>query len=576
MKRSMKKYLMLLLAILSIVTLGVLTASAQEPTTRCDHGLYNSYNGSVHDATCTSEGYTEIRCGNCNEVTGRTKTVPAKGHSFKWKYVASSDCYLNMAECTTCGYTQYESDEDNKEIIYYSITLNNPAATASYFTNITYTNVVNKRVGIDKAETYNIIYLKEGSVIRTALPASPALSCEKDKNYGLYKFVGWFDKTDDPILLDSGESGDNQLVAIDDNGITNYLDKPENGESELTITENMVLYAGFRGVNVTHNVKFWNYDGREFAVAENVFHGDEVICRDIPARPYDMIYRYSFSHWGDSKGNDIDLKHIYDDVVLVAKYNEEPRQYNIEYYFDAECTRPIYNMGQKVEDSNIEYYGTAQNGLKIPEKEIDLPQDDQYIYAWTGKWVLATRQDYEVDLNNFTVPNLTPDAVDGSTSVRIIPKYEKKARLYDLKIQIAYPDDNNYHPDTVSIQILYANGKIADTNTITMNGDTVSYTAEVNYSEYYTIAISSTGYLGEKTSYFISNSDDSSLSSPAGAIIVLEKVDAYSCGCICHTIFKPIWVRLLNLLYALFGIEHVCCSDMFANIGSSLNYGPGK
>lgn len=589
MKSSMKKYLMLLLAILSIVTLGVLTASAEEPTTQCNHGQYNSYDGSVYDATCTSEGYTEIKCGNCNQVIGRQDIKPVKGHKFTWTYVVTGDHYEHRGSCATCGYVQAESDDDNNPIIYYSIAFKNPAAAASYITNITYTKVVKERKGVENAETYNyytdksdptknqeLLYVEAGAEYRDLLPKTPNISCEKDEKYGKYEFIGWFDATSEPILLDAGDSGDAQLVALNSTN-KNYLDKPADG-IEDTINGNMVLYAGFRGVNITYTVSFYNYDGKALARSTGVYHGGPTVYNlETPTKPYDMVSRYSFNYWGFN-GNRVDLNKIYADVAVTANYIDEKRQYNVEYYFDEACTKPVINMDVIVKDSNIKYGEKATNGLLVPEKVIssEKAKDDMYIYVWTGKWVLASRQDYVVDLESFTVPNLTPDALDGSTCVRVIPQYLKRLRVYDLSVQIAYPDDGNYHPEEVNIQILYANGQTADVRTVTMENDTYSYKAEVNYSTSYSIAVSSTGYLGEKTSYFLSNADDPDLSSPAGVIIELEKVGAYSCGCICHTFLKPMWIRVLRLLHTLFGIEYVCCSDMYANIGSSLNYGPGK
>lgn len=573
MKRSMKKYLMLLLAILSLMTLGVLGVSAEEPA--CNHGLYHTYSGSVHEPTCTDAGYTEVKCGNCDAIIGREDPVPAKGHKFKWDYVQTGDHFEKRGSCGNCRYVETQKDGDGNEIIYYGVTLKNPAVAKSYYTNIKYTNVVSERKGIDAAETFGVLYIEAGEKIRPSLPEHPNIPCEKDIDYGKYEFIGWFDRTDEPIIVGSGDEGSLAIanLPLDCN---NYLEESSDSEDATRITKNMELYAGFRGVDCTYTVGFYNYDGKLLGRSVGVHHGGSVAYNlETPIKPYDMVNRYTFDYWSYF-GNEVMLNHIYADVSLTAHFDAKPRQYNIEYYFDAACTKPVINMDVVVKDSNIEYGEKAINGLEVPEKIIEKGRDDVYIYEWTGKWILATRQDYVVNLESFTVPNLTPDAIEGSTCVRVIPQYLKKARVYDLNIQIAYPDDSNYHPDEVHIQLLYANGKIADVRTITMDGDTYSYTAKVNYSETYTLSVTSTGYSGETISHFFSNESNPYLSGPSNAIVLLEKVGAYSCGCICHTFLKPVWVRVLRLLHTLFGLEHVCCSDMFANIGPNLNYGPGK
>ena len=109
-----------------------------------------------------------------------------------------------------------------------------------------------------------------------------------------------------------------------------------------------------------------------------------------------------------------------------------------------ELDAPIrINKDIVVKDSKVKYGASATNGLAIPPVVLEKEADDQYIYAWTGKWVLANRQNYVVSLNSFSVPAGTPDALDGSAEVRLIPKYDRQLRVYELKVTIIYPDDNN-------------------------------------------------------------------------------------------------------------------------------------
>ena len=553
MKRLTKKYLMLLITVVALMALTMFAASAA-----CDHTLYPSYEGDVIDATCSTEGYTEVVCGGCNEVIGRVpgSTVPAKGHKYEWKMVANGDHYENNGECQVCRLNvkeMYAADEDgivDDVVIYYAVTFKNPAAAKSYDTAIAYTQVVSERVGMDNAKVLGTVYVKAGE--KAEIPQYLSLAgCEKDVNYGKYNFLGWFD----------------EYVLIDAAPVATQAEQYD--FSTLTVTENMDVYAGFQGVDISYDVRYYDYNGKALAVSKAVPHGKAAVYNlETPTKDSDVKFRYKFGYWA-YEGKEVDLSAIYGDVAVIASYVSIAREYNIAYYYDASCTEPIINKEIAVKDSKVKYGEEATNGLSIPEELLVKEADDQYIYAWTGKWVLANRPNYVVSLKSFSVPDGTPDALDGSAEVRLIPDYVRSPRVYELKVTVLYPDDNNYHPEDVFIQVLYANGKVAGGQYATkINDSTYEYTFLVNYSTSYTVAASATGYLGETVSNFVVG--------PSGAIITMEKVGAYSCGCICHTFLKPIWVRILRLLHTLFGVEHVCCNDMFANIGPQLNYGPGK
>lgn len=562
MKKFIKNYLMLLMTIVTFMALTMFAASAEG----CSHN-YPSYEGNVISATCTDEGYTEVRCGLCHEVIGRVpnSTVPAKGHDYKWDMIADGDHFVKRGDCKVCTATTYEFDKNNNKVIYYSVELKNPAAAKTYDVSYSYVKLVDKRCGLSDAADYTTLYFKKDEVVE--LPDKPHISCEKDEKYGKYDFIGWFDEDAGFVFVDSGDEGDEALK-----GKTNYL------ETETKAEKNMVLYAGFRGVDVSYSVTFFNSDGKYLGSASSVPHGKAVSDKKLgtPTQDDDTVNRYTFDYWS-YKGNEVKLNKIYADVDLTAHYLVIPKQYNIEYYFDAECTQPIINMNDVVKDSGIYYGDPATNGLQIPKTILQKAKDDAYVYEWTGKWVFANRNNYEVSLEALTVPVGTPDALDGSSCIRLIPQYVKKNRIYDLKVVVNYPDDSNYHPEEVFVQLTYSDGTIADARYINkVNDTTYEYTFTVNYSEYYTIAATATGYTGEAVSRFFSNSFDPDSSHPSGAVVTMEKVAAHSCGCICHTFLKPVWIRVLRLLHTLFGVEHVCCSDMFANIGSSLNYGPGK
>ncbi len=561
MKRSTKKYLMLFMALVVLMTVSVLTASAATEVycSNCQK-FYQVYASDVIEPTCTQEGYTEIKCNVCNTVIGKADIVPAKGHEFKNSaYVSYDGGYSKQFTCA-CNYTITEKDDNDETVKYYKVSFYNPMVAQAYDGNIRYTNVVTER----KVNNYEAslgdlsdsvllaeIFVKEGTEAIYPYVLDPV--CEKDVNYGRYDFIGWFDGYE----MQSAEA-----VASTSNKI-----------SLKAVNSNMTVYAGFKGVNMAYTVRFYDYNGRALATGKNVYHGKGVTYTlGTPTRTSDVKYRYEFHYW-EYDGSAIDLTQIYGDVSLKAKYEAIEREYNFTYYYDAECTQPIYNKEIQVRDDNIRYGEAATNGLAIDPQVLvkDPAGDKQYIYEWTGKWVLANRQNWVVSLEAVSVPDGTPDTTDGSSEVRLIPQYVKKSKVYDLNVTVIYPEDGNYHPEDVTIQVVDANGSLVGADkAVKVPGteSTYEYTFLVNYSAQYTVSASATGYLGQEVSNF-------RFDTPSNVIITMEKVEAFSCGCICHTFLKPIWVRILRLLHTLFGTEHVCCSDMYANIGNQLNYGPG-
>ena len=100
---------------------------------------------------------------------------------------------------------------------------------------------------------------------------------------------------------------------------------------------------------------------------------------------------------------------------------------------------------------------------------------------------------------------------------------------------------------------------------------------DVVYSESYKVSASSTGFSGTASTVFHTfDPDERDDDRPGNILLQMQKIVGDPCSCICHTVFKPVWVGILNLLNSLFKLEFVCCDDMFANIGSELNYGPSN
>ena len=191
-----------------------------------------------------------------------------------------------------------------------------------------------------------------------------------------------------------------------------------------------------------------------------------------------------------------------------------------------------------------------------------------------------------IDIEHITLPADILDYDQTHSYIEVVPQYRKVARLYDLNVYVTYDDDLNYHPEEIDIQVTDADGNPIGVATLT-NKDIVPGTEnlrtptykkvfKVKYSPSYRVVATSKNYKGERTPVFTIEGEAYNDYKPGGCTILMTRIAGDPCGCICHGIFKPVWVGILNILYNLFKAEFVCCDDMFANIGDALAYGPSK
>ena len=589
--------------------------------------------GDKVEAQCESEGYTNIICSKCKTVWATTNVVSELGHLYAVKDYTldeSGEYYQCNLRCTReeCQYgmdpqkLKPEVDKDFNEVKYCQVNfINNFVAVK--FENPVFCSYT-KLAAVDEANAYETqtetVYVKYPTGNNdTYVYAEGAPYRMADKYYGRYTFKGWLTQSEidevynkayegmpattytlrhdtNKILVKNRQYDSNYGMYVtpeaDKNYHTSLVSKAEASKPVVTAETpaKYDVYAIFKvDTNVPHTVTFLNYDGYElYKVTVN--HATQIAEYNgrYPERADNLEYRYSFLHWvlygtTTPMSNTLNIDAVYGDLTVMADYNAVARTYNLK-YFEKDGVTPINvaidNIALVGEDPKLT---TPINGIaanKLVESYFDLA----YIYEPTGRWLIPSRGDYIVDLKNVTLPTgtLSADEID---HIVLVPEYQMYPRMYKLAVTIHYPDDNNYYyPEEIDVQVTNADGKpvgyaILDHSEKFYDEKSKTYKVvfDVPYSKYYVVAATSNGYKTVKDAGFYGDAtpDNPNDDGPVPITILMAKQEGTACSCLCHTFFKPVWVGILNLLNSLFKAELVCCDDMFANIGSELNYGPG-
>lgn len=622
MKKSTKRYL-ILAAVVAIVAMTmaicVSAASVSElpDWINCSTcGKQQAEFGKTQEAQCDSDGWTEIVCSKCGKVWGYTGKVEKLGHKldnnlFEYQLSADETYFHKLLKCSRegCQYTTLEGEAD-EVVKYCQVNFINDFATDTYEDkNVYYATLA--ATYKTETDTQYIEYPATGSTeVFTKDPVRLA-----DKTFGRYIFVGWLSENEIEkawvssiavaySLHDTAEILKNNRYFDDEKQAFIYGSEADGNSyaplvsaakaAKPVVDENTPavynLYAIFEvDTSVTHTVTFLNYDGRELYVDRSAPHAlKEVDYKGAtPKKPDNVEFTYEFDYWalyntitpmGNKKTS---IPPVYGDIKVIAHYDEKLRQYNFKYY-----QRDGVTLFEDVMDT-VTLAGTGANRL-TPQYglSIDVPDyfDAKYVYEHKDNmWMIPSRGNYIVDLENIRLPEGTLDNSEVDY-IALVPYYQAYLRSYKLPVSIVYEEDDNsyYHPGDITIEVRDADGRgigYAELNQDPKYYKDGTYTIEfdVNYSANYTVTVTSEGYSGTSTTQFHEfNADDPSDDRPGNVIVILKRNIDDPCSCICHTVFKPVWVGILNLLNSLFKLEFVCCDDMFANIGSQLNYGPAS
>ena len=504
----------------------------------------------------------EVHCGYTKFVEDENQ--PAFGHKFSdWKYVthpSDSDAYAKWRECMNagCTYSEYETgageDHEIKGVnAYYQVNYYNEWVTDKFETIETNKLTVKPTVTYTRlADSFKTVKLASIYVLKNTeafYPVKTNPKRDKTRECGSYPFEGWTElksqKAYEKAIVD--ESGKVQNPVPD--GIIADTSK---------ITKNTDLYAFFRCKDAYYEVTFFNR-GEQYTIPELILHGHNAEYPFVnPTYTDDGYYNYEFTGWS------YDISHIYDDHLGVnAEYNITPKEYTLVYY-DWDGTK----LGQET----ITYGGEAQNVPVVKGRA----EDNTYIYAFLNTWTLQNGQ--EVDLKNFT--GITRGTEEG-TEIPVFAKYAQRKKVYIINFGVNDPFGIPLGGATV--KITDSKGQLVATATTDEDGNA---SVSVNYSSVYGLTIVRGNYwiegtftldpfnpgtiratklAGQNNTYQILVQLNNNTDNP-------DSPEDRQCKCICHTFLGGAWITLMNLLYRVFKIKHVCCSDMFVVHGDKLIY----
>lgn len=623
MKKSMKKCLILAVVIIAMIAMTIAVSAATTSfCSECGKNV-NLVQISYGQPTCQADGYVVYGCAiHRKEITRDSNEGSMLNHQYTWGYELAGDHYEYVGRCqrkisaTPCNHKEVKLDSENNPIKYHKVTFINPFATNATLADCKYTTVVD----LGAENPYKTVVL-DSQYIEAGDEASYIGSVirDKDKQFAGYRFLGWaseaklnstavaaadFDEIDaykanitsngayvNQDLRDAlyGENGQERIY-MDDG-----FDVPVDGEPTKA---DYNVYAVFDVKAVdAYTVRFYYDNGLEINdYSIKLGHGDTLENSHkgkIPSKGDTEGYRYTFSHWVVKNTNyEVKLKdNIYGNVDLQARFSAIPKTYLLKYFYSDGT--PIVLDGKEVYDTitvapdNEGKKEPPTNGLAlvnmIPnEGNMDVynklfkNSTIQYDYLFTGNWIVSGTN-VVFDLNNMDFSSvLDREQTDGY--IKLIPETVQNTRLYPVEIFIEYINDGAVHSTDVYLTIkttdgVFIAGKNFTEKDVLVDKETGTkyfrYETYVPYASEYEIIATSDAYSGKMMTTFYGSGFTT-------VKVVMERTGRDDCSCLCHSILKPIWVKILNLLNTLFKIKVVCCDDMYANIGDLLNYTPNN
>ena len=628
MKKSIKKYLIIAFVIMAVVLTTVFAVSAATTTVsykcgKCGRPLSPVYS----PAQCEADEREDYICttSNCknkdqvlytvtyeNTALGHEATV--KNYTLKTDEQTGETYYTLTLSCVRkCGYKEVDEYEKDKPYKYYAVTFVNPCVTVKKLSTCVYDTVADTTLNGDIAGVYKEVELDTRYIRENSSVTIETAYRDDDKKFGGYVLAGW---TTDKAYATPGAYESNIKAADFSTEVLVPIGTPQ---------ADYKVYAVFApDKTLTHTVRFYDDTGFEFQEYKiSVPHGENLSARDAkiytPEKADGYGARYTFSHWIWKKDGKSEIKlsdAVYESINLDARFAEIPKEYKLKYFYKDGKTpvnfkvEKVIGTGESmvtllgdiedtvtvVADANGKKMnpvnGLALNALTyIPDNSANNDvynnlfkySERDYDYLFTGKWIVygtGVTFDLENMAFNGALDSEQTGTEDGGVGyIKLVPQYKQVTRLYPIDVIVSFDDDGAPHPEEVYVQLTDANGEFKagatytseSTNNIVKDekGKFLYYkdTFFVPYSSKYVVSASAKAYAGSKEPAF-------SGSGFPGAHIELVRGEAAECSCLCHSILKPIWVKILNLLNTLFGLKVVCCDDMYANIGHLLNYTP--
>ena len=611
MKKTLKKVLILFALVAVIAAVCAFGASAVS----CgdgNHTIYEIY----HAPTCTDPGYTEYRCTMCEEYRETSGSIaPALGHEFGNKayvYEEEADGYKRGKVClrAECAKTIYDTHLEGSELaydIYYLIKVINPFVADSYCEDVTYTYLAKTHrheiISDGKNTDFGSWYIKKGETLESYLVAYGYKSYTdwmntvkqyhsvarlKDKAYGKYDLMGWAYS-----VLESDKWTEDDLISF----------------AKTEVTANDEIYAVFQGDDtVTYKVQYRDGNSMYLTTIFDVRHGEaaqddiflpvyddngDFVRYDNPKleKAEDIRYYYKFSGWSPSREN------VYADIDIIAKYEAIAKEYEYIFYkWDAAEGKYVPSGVTAVAKYGYPLVYKNAEGKELEAAEIAeltaKAKDRSYIYSWDGNWKLLNR-DISVNSRSSSVPHGTLDirhkGEEGYEPVILIPTYNKRQNLYKSYVTIKFDSSVDFSGSTkeydtetylngLNVQIVDADGQLVAKGTANLvpGTDYAQFACSLYDSLSYTVTVTSVRgkYSGTTTlarTYVYDFNAPVNIS--VGLTVDEDYISGQNCKCICHnSLLKPLWVRILNLLYRLFNVKYVCCDDMYVSLGDLLVY----
>lgn len=564
------------------------------------------YDDGVHiDATCTVPAGTLYTCvvEGCGEnerdhkLFVTDKDSEPLGHDMSsWKPEAQENgaYYYYKRNCSRegCAYFEYEMKEGSttEKQKYYKVEFINDYATDETEVAADGTVLASKH----KSVVLDTQYAKENG---EAVYSKVAPKQDKDKEFGKYVFEGWYDA--------DGKS------ALD---LTN-------------VTENTTAHAKFKGIVMVYRVIFNGYSadeqqkityrcsatGNVFALNQEVCHGQTIAvnpAKDITfsdgstiVPSYDtsnLNYRYTYKNWDLAADDALTQIPIYSDHYVYPVFIQTPKTYKAVFHYN----NKYYAGGDwytvsKDDLTFDEFFGYATDisdavaadlddvGVALDKKAVD----NTYNYEFDG-WV--DENGAKVSLSSLTVPAGTSEynpALDGMEYIldkdrgiiQLYPSYIRRSKEYKAIINVI--DIDGRAAVGASVQVTGSNGFLcAPVVKTDANGQAV---ITLSYDVYYKVTAALNGNSGETT---IVGYGEAGLAAMYNAYLAgeIKQLPTYDlrieykggvngeqseCHCICHSFLGRLHIRILNIVYNLFGRKIVCCPDMYATHGDMLAYG---
>ncbi len=631
MKRTTKKQLALLLAVLMLLTSVGMNAVAVG-----EHQCYTNQNNpeyyNVVNPTCDEQGYTEYLCVICKEVVSVGDYTNALGHQYgeaNYELTTDGSAYYKYYECTReytkngvvvegCDSRIYET-EDDARTIYHRVSFVNNKVTESYDATITYTNVA--KAPFAEKELYSC-YVKHGEEVIYEGTINPYR--EKTVHYGEFKCIGWTTNAGLEATAIKNLTGED---CVDLKTVTADLNKAD-----------LVLYPVFEGIGKAYKVVFYNLEGENITWAQDVNHGGcpkysnpQGELYPNPRKAEDVANYYQFNGWSAKlkqiegvPTEEIESTPIYDEVHYHPTFKPVAKKYIIEFYDESgenllaigEDEYAVFE-GINLKENFFKYdSGVYKNLLDLSLIEREKDSDKEYRYIWAGWQVLrgddtkgtkiVTIDKYgKVNFNGFgnivakdvinvvdeegnTVylegelpeglvaegqPNQEPKKV-----IRLVPVFEKKLESYavDIEMQLPNSEDSGYFKGDADVHIVDRNGQLAASGKTDADG---KFRCRLNYRTPFTVTVATYDgkYVGTTTITELIRvsavEDVEAEINKCRVVMQLNPEYETHCSCIHHnSLLQPIFVRILNILYTFFNVKYVCCYDMYSTIGPLLDY----